>query len=319
MKLIFTLFFITFSQYLTATEPVRTYHPFSGTTSDTTFILPTQQSVLTSTEVRFEIPNKSVSGKSPNSVSIKWKDCDSIWWTATASLIKSGTDEILDDSYIELTVNDDIENHYSVKKLLPVPGVDINKECSFCAEITGSEARLLAGYQELKELNVIRGSFNPSATMEIKVNGKADISVIVTEYIPDIVSELSTGLNEDEINKLISGKSQPCGVWTALDRDTDSRRALAGGRYKLAVVPRNDEGFDIIYLDGAEVNPSAWKTGMRKGILKPTIFTDHYDLIWYDSKMVPIEFDASASVEQGVILTLSFPILKSTLRFSRQQ
>ncbi len=319
MKFIFALLFMTVSQYIIATEPVRKYHQFSGTASDTTFTIPAQQSILTSTEVRFELPNKSISGKSSNSISITWKDCENVSWTATVRLIKSGTDDIIDESFIELTVSDAIENHYPVKKLLPVAGIDINKECSFCSEITKTEAILLAGYQELKELDVIRGNFNPSAPVEVKINGRADISVIVTESIPDIVAELSTGLSEDDINKLISGKSQPIGIWAALDRDTDSRRALAGGRYKLAVIPRDDESYDIVYLGGAEVNSSAWKPGIRKGILNPTIFKDHYDLIWYDSKMVPIEVDASATVEQGAILSISFPLLKSTLRFYRQQ
>lgn len=319
MRFLSAILLIFVYQAVKATEPVRTYHSFSGVASDTTFFIPAQQSVQTSTEVRFELLNKSLTGKSSNSVSIRWKDNQDIWWTATVSLMKSGTDEILDESYIELTISDEIENHYPVKKLLTVPDIDINKECSFCAEITENEAILLAGYQELKELDAIRGSFNPSTPMEVQVHGKADISVIVTESVPDIVAVLFTGLEEDEINGIVSGKPQPCGIWTALDRDTDSRRALAGGRYKLAVVPRNDEGYDIIYLGGAEVNSSAWKPGMRKGILKPTIFKDHYDLIWYDSKMMPIEFDASASVEQGAILTLSFPLLKSTLRFSRRQ
>ncbi|MDE6049775.1 MAG: hypothetical protein K2G09_08820, partial [Paramuribaculum sp.] len=133
-------------------------------------------------------------------------------------------------------------------------------------------------------------------------------------------AELSSGLDREQIINMTENAHQPVGICKALDRDTDSRQALAGGRYTLAIVAAEDKSaFDIIYIDGAEVNSDEWNTGMRKGKLIPTPFKDHYDLIWYDSQMEPIEYDATASVDQNVILTLSFPLLKSTLRFVRQQ
>ncbi len=56
---------------------------------------------------------------------------------------------------------------------------------------------------------------------------------------------------------------------------------------------------------------------MLKGRLKPTIFVGHYDLEWIDSTFAPIDRDIHATITDGAILTLSFPLLKTTLRFSR--
>ena len=141
----------------------------------------------------------------------------------------------------------------------------------------------------------------------------------MSEYSEDLRTILQTDLCEEDILKMITGRQQPAGIWKALDRDTDSKYALAGGRYTLAIVPVQDTNeFDILYLSGAEVNTRTWKTGMKKGKLIPTAFKNHYDLIWYDSALEPIEYDATASVDQEIILSLSFPLLKSTLRFVRQ-
>ncbi len=56
---------------------------------------------------------------------------------------------------------------------------------------------------------------------------------------------------------------------------------------------------------------------MLKGKLIPTLFEGHYDLVWYDGKMQRMDSDISASMEQGVILTLNFPLYRSKLRFSK--
>ena len=89
-----------------------------------------------------------------------------------------------------------------------------------------------------------------------------------------------------------------------------------GGRYTLAVV-RADDGYDLIYIDGAQVKKTMWQTGMLKGHMTKTIFSGNYDLTWIDATMEPIEKDAQASIENGVILTLSFPVYKSQVRFAK--
>lgn len=57
---------------------------------------------------------------------------------------------------------------------------------------------------------------------------------------------------------------------------------------------------------------------MAKGHLTPTIFPGNLDMLWYDSEMLPVNREAYATVEQdGMILALTFPTLKSTMRLYR--
>ena len=56
---------------------------------------------------------------------------------------------------------------------------------------------------------------------------------------------------------------------------------------------------------------------MLKGRLKPTIFLDHYDLEWVDSTFERMNRDIHAQLTDGAILSLSFPLLKTTVRFSK--
>lgn len=125
----------------------------------------------------------------------------------------------------------------------------------------------------------------------------------------------------EEIDSIITiekGKGAS-GYYTYLDRDNDTRLAQPGGFYKLALISDNDGGYEIIYLDGAEVNSALWKPGMLKGRLRPTIFKNNYDLEWLDSANLPIAREVFATLTDNVILELNFPIYKTKLRFSRVQ
>ncbi|MBE6316954.1 MAG: hypothetical protein E7078_10010 [Bacteroidales bacterium] len=106
------------------------------------------------------------------------------------------------------------------------------------------------------------------------------------------------------------------GYWRYLDRDMQDEWLRLGGRYTLAIV-RSDDGYDLIYIDGAQVKKSMWEPGMLKGHLTPTHFTGNYDLMWIDATMEPIDKDAYATVENGIILTLNFPVYKSQVRLSK--
>ena len=104
------------------------------------------------------------------------------------------------------------------------------------------------------------------------------------------------------------------------DRDTDPALASIGGSYELATVPRDDgePGYFIIYLGGARPG-SQWRPGEVKGILSPTIFSHHYDLVWLDEQGLSMTAEQSATFDaSGALLTLSFPLYKATVRFSRR-
>lgn len=106
------------------------------------------------------------------------------------------------------------------------------------------------------------------------------------------------------------------GYWTYLDRDMQDEWLRLGGRYTLAIV-RGDDGYDLIYIDGAQVKKSQWQCGMLKGHMTKTVFSGNYDLRWIDATMEPIEKDAYTTIENGIILTLNFPVFKSQVRFAK--
>jgi hypothetical protein len=89
-----------------------------------------------------------------------------------------------------------------------------------------------------------------------------------------------------------------------------------GGRYTIALV-ENSQGYDIIYVDGAQVKKSLWHTGMKKGEMRNTIFTDNFNASWIDATLEPINQDVYATFESGVILNIKFPVYKSQVRFSK--
>ena len=107
------------------------------------------------------------------------------------------------------------------------------------------------------------------------------------------------------------------GFWKYLDRQNDPVYARLGGRYELATVKNPCGNYDIIYIGGAETMAPQWTACMLKGKLIPTIFTDHFDLEWVDSTFGYMKEDVHASITEGNILTLNFPLLKSSIRFSR--
>lgn len=113
------------------------------------------------------------------------------------------------------------------------------------------------------------------------------------------------------------------GVWGYLDRNIDGERHKLGGFYTLATV-RNGDHYDILYLGGAKEFPELWEPMMKKGVLKTTIFSNHFDLQWIHSDRHSPEAseDASsqeqyASIDQNSILTLNFPLYNAQIRFRR--
>lgn len=119
------------------------------------------------------------------------------------------------------------------------------------------------------------------------------------------------------LDEYLANSTDPVeGYWRYLDRDMEDKWLRLGGRYTLAVV-RADDGYDLIYIAGAQVKKSLWQPGMLKGHMVKTQFIGNYDLRWIDATMEPIDDDCYASVENGVILTLNFPIFKSQVRFAK--
>ncbi|MCC8113733.1 MAG: hypothetical protein LIP03_06990 [Bacteroidales bacterium] len=109
------------------------------------------------------------------------------------------------------------------------------------------------------------------------------------------------------------------GKWCYIDRDVDQNRASIGGKYTLAIVKSPDgQGYDIVYLSGADKEPEKWPELRIKGRLAPTIFANNYDMVWIEAGGRALTDDNNAVLSaDGALLTLKFPIYKSQLRLRR--
>ena len=152
--------------------------------------------------------------------------------------------------------------------------------------------------------------------MGVASEGESDIRLLVSEYERDDREMLRTSWTGEKLMRHLENSSFPEGIYRYLDRENDPRYARPGGSYTLALVKNTENGYDLIYLSGAQTNSGEWKTGMVKGRLKPTIFAGHYDLVWYDATKKELSSECSADIEQAAILRLNFPLLKSSMRFS---
>ncbi len=156
----------------------------------------------------------------------------------------------------------------------------------------------------------------------LQASGKVDIASASASVIPLPETVAATAWTEESLRNYLSTAPLDSleGCWDYLDRNTTPRRAREGGRYSLAIVKSLDrpDTYDILYLSGAAVNAPQWQPAMRKGRLIPTDYIDHYDLEWIDATFVPRTVDIHASVAQSSILTLRFPLLRSSLRFTKR-
>lgn len=185
---------------------------------------------------------------------------------------------------------------------------------------------------EIKEnrYNVFIGddSFKSVASIEYtgKLFGKCGlfssddvkVSCFVMKKNKDVKRELYTSYSKDNLNRLFSQSVNHIeGYWDYLDRNNDPDWAMVGGRYRLALV-KAGENYLLLYMCGAQTNLKNWSEGMIKGILTPTIFKNHYDLVWYDSMFEMIKYEASATIENS-IMTLEFPMYKTQIRFYKSK
>lgn len=186
----------------------------------------------------------------------------------------------------------------------------------------------------------------PLASASIGGNRSVDVRYVEIRSEPSRSAPLRSGWTVDEITEHMAEPRGVEGIWEFLDRDTNARLAEPGGAYRLAVVPHRHTPwcgcpsgasgpgageaerpagatdanalYDIIYLGGARIYGKYWSPGMVKGRMFATGFENHYALQWYDSAMLPTGTEISADFNAPSLLSFNFPLLKSTLRFSRR-
>ena len=191
---------------------------------------------------------------------------------------------------------------------------------TICVDVTDGHVQVSIGKEEPQQ--VMEASIQRAVgTMHVGYLVGAGSRVSIERAVLTIENEkqvaTSTLWTLDALEEYLSNSIDPVeGYWKYLDRDMEDKWLRLGGRYTLAVV-RADDGYDLIYIDGAQVKKSQWQACMLKGHITKTQFIGNYDLKWIDATMEPIDEDCYATIENGVILTLNFPIYKSQVRFAK--
>lgn len=100
-------------------------------------------------------------------------------------------------------------------------------------------------------------------------------------------------------------------MWQYLDRDIDPEKADIKIFYNLMIEKLDPDTYIIYAVDGNRKH--------HKGYLRSTPFANHYNLEWHDARRRIHSTDCSADVLLGgTVLRLNFPLLGSSVRFSRQ-
>ena len=200
-------------------------------------------------------------------------------------------------------------------------GVSLEDDLNtLCADVDERGVRISIGKEELQtvlEASIVR----PVGAVQVGYLVGPGSRVAIERAVLTIEREdqvaPSTLWTLEALDEYLANSIDPVeGYWCYLDRDMEEKWLRIGGRYTLAVV-RADDGYDLIYIDGAQVKKSLWNPGMLKGHMVKTVFSDNYDLTWIDATMEPISEDAYATIENGVILTFNFPVFKSQVRFAK--
>ncbi len=233
-----------------------------------------------------------------------------------------------------VTVNDDIDDGRVTRlTLLRADSVIASADCrdlshppgafnTFTITFEGDSLFIGAGRGEATPRFGVSAQA-PSSACTLSARGRADVALLLVEETSPSLSERLAGLPPEAIGEAMAGApaASPAAYYTYLDREADPAVARLGGRYRLAVVPDPSQPgrFLILYISGAEVEPSLWSEGMLKGCLTPTPFAGQYDLQWFDAHGIPVPGadDSFALFDpEARILSFRFPLLEATLRFS---
>lgn len=200
-------------------------------------------------------------------------------------------------------------------------GVSLEDDLNtLCADVDERGVRISIGKEELQtvlEASIVR----PVGAVQVGYLVGPGSRVAIERAVLTIEREdqvaPSTLWTLEALDEYLANSIDPVeGYWRYLDRDMEEKWLRIGGRYTLAVV-RTDDGYDLIYIDGAQIKKSLWNPGMFKGHMVKTVFSGNYDLTWIDATMEPIGDDSYATIENGVILTFNFPVFKSQVRFAK--
>lgn len=200
-------------------------------------------------------------------------------------------------------------------------GVSLEDEMNtLCVDVDERSVKVSIGRNEMQQI-LEADVKRPVGPVQVGYLVGAGARVAIERAVLTIDNEQqvapTTSWTREALDEYFATSDDPNeGYWKYLDRDMQDDWLRLGGRYTIALVKVGD-GYDIIYVDGAQVKKSLWQTGMKKGHITKTVFSGNYDLVWIDATMEPIDRDAYATIENGVILCLNFPVFKSQMRLAK--
>ena len=183
----------------------------------------------------------------------------------------------------------------------------------------GYAARLYAGCNAQRDAIDVPFAGGFAGDVLMSIDKDVACQRITAEFETSAPAQRSRYASVAAVKALLARSTDPVeGMWLYLDRDVDQKSASIGGKYTLATVKNDDGGYDILYIEGADINCAAWQPLDVKGRLTPTPFQLNYDLRWTDANHVALDDDNNAQIsDDGAILTLRFPVYKSQMRFRR--
>lgn len=306
-----------------AIRPVRCYHDGAREAADTVLWL----TAGSSSELWKAMEIRAASGLGSSAgYGIAWGVRDSLYFTAT---IRPASDCGYESSIEPAHLTFDVMRHEAGGKTMLIDSRKLNKgfdvyraENSLALEIdcVGLTAQIFGGDGIPEKITEIECcSECAMGSMGIVALGIPEIELVVSEKVVNNAGGVLFPATAAVISKksLREDAAPVEGVWEYFDRDNDPAICRLGGSYTLGITSDDDGSLAIVYLGGAEVNASQWKPGMIKGRLVPTPFHNHYNLLWTDATMNPIDEECSATLEPSGTLRLDFPLLKTTFRLSR--
>lgn len=306
----------------------RHYEPHGAEVTDGEITLPVDDSDIVSLDVEVRALMHRVKQRRGMADSWWGVSLRSLGDTMKVSLRFGNTDfgDILDRRIAELTV----ERNGSIVSKREVDGFVTDGKAfnSLSLSLAGNMLEVKGGGHRGRSLAVLQ---LPERIMPDEVSvwsvGRLSVPVFTIETCRNPETSLDSGLDMESLKARFAASTDPLeGFWTYFDRNNDPKYARMGGRYTLAIVKRErtdvdkdtDNVYDIIYINGAQTYGDRWKPMMLKGMLRATIFDGHYDMEWVDATFSPISEDINAVLgSDGALLTLNFPMLKTTMRFSK--
>lgn len=180
-----------------------------------------------------------------------------------------------------------------------------------------------------KKLTLSAGSSTLDIVERFDYPGFVDYAIVKTKY--DILINRYSSLYDprpiipqiynDEaeiIGALNQCNDKKCGIWEYFDEEVDTKIATKGGRYKIALLPSENSGYNIIYLSGADIDSGRWRPGSLKGFLEATPFVNTFTLYWKDSEGEEIADQTPYATFDGALMVLTFPLQKAKFRFVKK-